>query len=82
MPLRIRLKRVGTTKRLQWRVVVADSKSPRDGKFIANIGYYDPNQNPSIIKIDETKFKTWVTKGALPSESVLNLVKRQKKRKS
>lgn len=82
MPLRIRLKRVGTTKRLQWRVVIADSKSPRDGKFIANIGYYDPNHNPAIIKIDETKFKTWVTKGALPSVTVLNLVKRQKKRKS
>ncbi len=82
MPLRIRLKRVGTTKRLQWRVVVADSRMPRDGKFIANLGYYDPNQNPAIIKIDEAKFKQWVTKGALASESVLNLVKRQKKRKS
>ncbi len=82
MPVRIRLKRVGTNKRLQWRVVVADSRSPRDGKFIENLGYYDPNRNPAIIKIDEGRYKQWIGKGALPSESVQNLVKRQKKRKS
>ncbi|MBI4550576.1 MAG: 30S ribosomal protein S16 [Candidatus Omnitrophica bacterium] len=80
--VRVRLKRVGTNKRLQWRVVVADIRMPRDGKFIENLGYYDPNCEPAKIKIDEARLKQWVSKGAQVSESVKSLVKRMKKRKA
>lgn len=80
--VRVRLKRVGTNKRLQWRVVVADIRMPRDGKFIENLGYYDPNCDPAKIKIDEARLKQWVSKGAQVSESVKSLVKRMKTRKA
>ena len=82
MAVRIRLKRMGTNKRLQWRVVVADIRMPRDGKFIESLGYYDPTMNPAKIKIDETRLKHWVTKGALVTDTVKSLVKQLKKRKS
>lgn len=82
MPVRIRLKRVGTNRRLQWRVVVADIRMPRDGKFIENIGTYDPTVEPEKIKIDEARMKHWVARGAQVTESVKHLVKRLKKRKS
>jgi small subunit ribosomal protein S16 len=62
-------------------VVVADIRMPRDGKFIENLGYYDPNCDPAKIKIDEARLKQWVSKGAQVSESVKSLVKRMKKRK-
>jgi small subunit ribosomal protein S16 len=82
MSVRIRLKRVGTNKRLQWRVVVADIRSPRDGKFIENLGYYDPNVHPPKIKIDELRFKHWLSKGAKATETVISLVKQIKNKKS
>ena len=81
MSVRIRLRRVGTNKRLQWRVVVADIKMPRDGKFIENLGTYDPNTEPAKIKIDEMRLKHWVSKGALVTPAVKSLVKKLKKRK-
>lgn len=79
--VRIRLRRMGTNKRLQWRIVVADIRSPRDGRFIENLGYYDPTIEPVKIKLDENRLKYWVAKGAQVSVSVGNIVKRLKKRK-
>ncbi|MGQ9557248.1 MAG: 30S ribosomal protein S16 [Desulfurispora sp.] len=64
MAVKIRLRRMGAKKRPFYRVVVADSRSPRDGRFIEEIGYYDPLQNPAVIKIDEAKAQDWLKKGA------------------
>jgi small subunit ribosomal protein S16 len=75
MAARIRLARVGSKKNPVYRVVVADSRSPRDGRFIEIIGRYNPQADPSIIEIDETKVRDWMSKGAQPSESVQRLLK-------
>jgi len=72
---RIRLARVGSKKNPVYRVVVADSRSPRDGRFIEIIGRYNPQSDPSIIDLDEAKVKEWMAKGAQPSESVRRLLK-------
>jgi small subunit ribosomal protein S16 len=72
---RIRLARVGSKKNPVYRVVVADSRSPRDGRFIEIIGRYNPQSDPSIIDLDEAKVKDWIAKGAQPSESVRRLLK-------
>ncbi len=82
MPVRVRLRRVGTNKRLQWRVVVAHSRMPRDGKFIENLGFYDPTTEPPKVKIDEVRLKYWVSKGALVTDTVKSLVKGLKKQKN
>jgi len=74
MATRIRLKRMGAKKAPFYRVVVADSRSPRDGRFIEEIGYYDPTKNPSLIKIDEERAKYWISIGALPSDTVRSLM--------
>lgn len=74
--LRIRLRRVGKTKRPAYRFVVADARAPRDGAFIENIGTYDPLTDPPTIAIDEAKFREWVGKGAQPSETAAKLFKR------
>lgn len=74
--LRIRLRRVGKRKQPVYRVVVADSHSPRDGRFIEIIGQYKPLSNPSEIAIDGEKALDWLRKGAQPSESVTALLKR------
>ena len=79
MAVHIRLKRCGTTKWPHWRVVATDSKSPRDGRFIENLGFYDPKTDPATIKIDAEKFSQWVKKGAQPSIAVKNLIKQQQK---
>lgn len=71
--VRIRLMRVGKKAAPQYRVVVADARSPRDGRFIEIIGHYNPLTNPSTIKIDEDKAMKWISNGAQPSESVLQL---------
>ena len=76
MATRIRLRRMGAKKAPFYRVVVADSRSPRDGRFIEEIGYYDPTKNPSIIKIDEERAKYWMGTGAQPSETVKTLMAR------
>jgi small subunit ribosomal protein S16 len=75
MAARIRLARVGSKKNPVYRVVVADSRSPRDGKFIEIIGRYNPQADPSIIEFDEAKVRDWMSKGAQPSETVQRLLK-------
>jgi len=66
----IRMKRAGAKKRPFYRVVVADSRSPRDGRYIEQLGYYDPLTNPETFKVDAEKFAIWIGRGATPSESV------------
>src|SRR5437016_13158067 len=76
MSVKIRLKRVGKKKAPSYRVVVADSRAPRDGRIIENLGWYNPLVDPSIIKIDEGKALAWLKNGAQPTESVASLLKR------
>ena len=75
MAVRMRLTRVGSKKNPIYRVVVADSRSPRDGKFIEIIGRYNPQTEPSTIELDEQKVKDWLGKGAQPSGAVQKLLK-------
>jgi len=77
MAAKIRLARVGSKKNPIFRVVVADSRSPRDGKFIEIVGRYNPQTQPSTIEIDEAKVKDWISKGAQPTDSVRRLMKAQ-----
>ena len=74
MATRIRLRRMGAKKAPFYRIVVADSRYPRDGRFIEEIGYYDPTKNPSLIKIDADRAKYWMGTGAQPSETVRSLM--------
>ena len=76
MSVRIRLRRMGSKKRPFYRVVVADQRSPRDGRFIENIGKYHPLDEPSIIDIDEERAMHWLGVGAQPSESVQRLMEK------
>jgi small subunit ribosomal protein S16 len=76
MSVKIRLKRVGKKKAPSYRVVVADSRSPRDGRIIENIGWYNPLVEPSAIHIDEEKAFKWLNVGAQPTDSVASLLKR------
>ena len=75
MAVRMRLTRVGSKKNPIYRVVVADSRSPRDGRFIEIVGRYNPQTDPSTIELDEAKVKDWLGKGAQPSEAVAKLIK-------
>jgi len=75
MAVTIRLSRFGTKKRPFYRIVVADSRAPRDGKFIERIGTYDPNQDPAVIRIEKEKAVKWMNMGAQPSQTVKNLMK-------
>jgi small subunit ribosomal protein S16 len=75
MAVRMRLTRVGSKKNPIYRVVVADSRSPRDGKFIEIVGRYNPQTEPSLIEFDEDKVKGWLAKGATPSDTVQRLLK-------
>ena len=75
MAVKMRLKRMGQKKAPFYRVIVADSRSPRDGRFIEELGYYDPTKEPSVIKIDEGLAKKWLANGAQPTESVAKLLK-------
>ncbi len=74
MAVRIRLRRVGSRKNPIWRVVVADKRSPRDGRTIETIGRYNPQTDPSIIEIDEDRARHWLEHGAQPSETVAGLL--------
>ncbi|NLZ92448.1 MAG: 30S ribosomal protein S16 [Firmicutes bacterium] len=74
MAVRIRLKRMGAKKRPFYRIVVADSRSPRDGAFIDEIGYYNPTTEPITLKIDSEKAQAWLQKGAQPSDTVKALL--------
>ena len=75
MAVKLRLTRVGSKKNPIYRVVVADSRSPRDGKFIEIVGRYNPQTEPSTIELDEAKVKDWLAKGAQPSDTVGRLLK-------
>ena len=77
MAVKIRLTRIGKKKAPSYRVIVADSRSPRDGRFIEEIGYFDPLTNPETVKIDADKAKTWIKNGAQPTETVRALLKKQ-----
>ena len=77
MAVKIRLRRMGAKKATFYRIVVADSRYPRDGRFIEEVGYYDPTKEPSVIKIDEEKAKTWLANGAQPTDTVKALLKIQ-----
>ena len=76
MAVKIRLKRMGAHKKPFYRVVVADSRSPRDGRFIEEIGYYNPMTEPATISIDEEKAKKWLGNGAQPTDTVKFLFKK------
>ena len=75
MAVKIRLTRVGSKKNPIYRVVVADSRSPRDGRFIEIVGRYNPQTEPSTIDLDETKIKDWMAKGAQPTAPVSRLIR-------
>jgi len=75
MAVKLRLTRVGSKKNPIYRVVAADSRSPRDGKFLEIVGRYNPQTEPSTIELDETKVRDWLGKGALPTEAVARLLK-------
>jgi small subunit ribosomal protein S16 len=75
MAVRMRLTRVGSKKNPIYRVVVADQRSPRDGRFIEIVGRYNPQTEPSTIELDEEKVKDWLGKGAQPSDAVAKLIK-------
>ena len=75
--IKLRLKRMGAKKRPSYRIVVADSKSPRDGRFIESIGYYDPIAEPKTLKIDNERAKHWLSVGAQPTDTVRMLLKKQ-----
>ena len=75
MAVKIRLRRMGQKKAPFYRIIVADSKSPRDGRFIDEIGTYDPNRNPSAISVDEEAAKKWLANGAQPTEVVAKIFK-------
>ena len=79
MAVRVRLTRVGSKKNPIWRVVVADQRSPRDGRYIEAIGQYNPQTDPSIIRIDEERLQHWLDRGAQPSGTVKQLVRAQRK---
>lgn len=72
--VKIRLKRMGAKKAPFYRIVVADSRSPRDGRDIETIGTYDPTKNPAVIKIDEEKTLEWLNKGAMASDTVKSIL--------
>ncbi len=76
MAVKMRLRRLGAKKAPFYRVIVADSRSPRDGKFIEEIGYYNPMTTPAEVKIDAEKAKTWIANGAQPTETVKALLKK------
>ncbi len=76
MAAKIRLKRIGAKKAPYYRVVVADSRSPRDGRFIEEIGIYQPLENPTLVRIDVEKAKQWIANGAQPTDTVRDLLKK------
>ncbi len=77
MAVKIRLRRMGAKKAPFYRVVVADSRFPRDGRFIEEIGYYDPTKDPAVVKIDGDKAKAWIANGAQPTDTVRVILKKK-----
>ena len=76
MAVKIRIRRMGAKKAPFYRIVVADSRFPRDGRFIEEIGYYNPLENPAVIKVDAEKVQKWISNGAQPTETVKALLKK------
>ncbi len=76
MAVKIRLRRMGAKKAPFYRIVVADSRYPRDGKFIEEVGYYDPTKDPAVVKIDEEKARQWIKNGAQPTDTVKSILKK------
>ena len=74
--IKLRLRRMGSKKRPSYRIVVADSKSPRDGRFIETIGFYDPLTQPATVRINEDRAKHWLSVGAQPSDTVRDMLRR------
>ena len=74
--IRLRLRRMGAKKRPSYRIVAAEQSSPRDGRFIESIGYYDPLTDPATVKINEERARHWLSVGAQPSDTVASLLKR------
>lgn len=77
MAVKIRLRRMGSKKAPFYRVVVADSRYPRDGRFIEEIGYYNPVSSPKVVEIDGEKAKAWIAKGAQPTDGVVKLLENE-----
>ena len=77
MAVKLRLRRMGAKKRRFYRIVAADTRSPRDGKFIEEIGYYNPIETPAVVKIDEEKALSWLHNGAIPTDTVRDLLSRE-----
>ncbi len=77
MAVKIRLRRMGAKKAPFYRIVVADSRYPRDGRFIEEIGYYDPTKEPSVVKVDAEKAQKWIKNGAQPTDTVKRLLKNE-----
>ena len=75
MAVKLRLTRIGSKKNPVYRIVAADSRSPRDGKFLEIVGRYNPQTDPSTIDLDEERIKDWLSKGAQPSQTVQRLLK-------
>ena len=76
MAVKIRPRRMGAKKAPFYRIVVADSRYPRDGRFIEELGYYDPTKEPSVIKVDAEKAKKWIANGAQPTDTVKVILKK------
>ncbi len=77
MAVKIRLNRLGAKKNPFYRIVVADSRAPRDGRFIEVLGNYDPSHTPAVVNVDEEKVLGWMQKGAQPTDTVKNLLSKQ-----
>lgn len=77
MAVKIRLNRLGAKKNPYYRIVVADSRAPRDGRFIEILGNYDPSQTPALVNVDEEKVLSWMSKGAQPTDTVRSLLSKQ-----
>ena len=77
MAVKIRLNRMGAKKNPFYRIVVADSRAPRDGRFIEVLGNYDPSKQPAVVNVDEAKVLDWMNKGAQPTDTVKNLFSKQ-----
>ncbi len=75
MAVKIRLRRMGAKKAPFYRIVVADSRFPRDGRCIDEIGYYDPTKEPTVVNVDSDKAKDWIAKGAQPTDTVKKILK-------
>jgi len=77
MSVKIRMRRMGSKRNAFYRLVVADSRKPRDGRYIEELGYYNPTTEPATVKIDEEKALKWLQEGALPSDTVKSLLKKE-----